>query len=40
MAAPDVTIRPLRSNERVDWEPLWEGYQAFYRVASPPRRRP
>ena len=32
MAAPDVTIRPLRPDERVDWEPLWKGYQAFYKV--------
>jgi GNAT superfamily N-acetyltransferase len=32
MAAPDVTIRPLRADERADWEPLWKGYQAFYKV--------
>src|SRR5262245_3866361 len=29
---PDVTIRPLGIDERADWEPLWEGYQAFYKV--------
>ena len=32
MAASDVTIRPLRADERADWEPLWKGYQAFYKV--------
>jgi GNAT superfamily N-acetyltransferase len=32
MAVPDVTIRPLRADERADWEPLWKGYQAFYKV--------
>jgi GNAT superfamily N-acetyltransferase len=35
MAAPDVTIRPLRADERADWEPLWKGYQAFYKVVIP-----
>jgi GNAT superfamily N-acetyltransferase len=32
---PDVTIRPLSIDERADWEPLWEGYQAFYKVVIP-----
>jgi len=32
MAASNVTIRPLRADERADWEPLWKGYQAFYKV--------
>ena len=32
---PDVTIRPLGIDERADWEPLWEGYQAFYKVVIP-----
>jgi GNAT superfamily N-acetyltransferase len=35
MAAPDVTIRPIRADERADWEPLWKGYQAFYQVVIP-----
>jgi GNAT superfamily N-acetyltransferase len=35
MPTPDVTIRPLRPDERADWEPLWKGYQAFYKVAIP-----
>jgi GNAT superfamily N-acetyltransferase len=32
MATPKVVIRPIRMDERVDWEPLWKGYQAFYKV--------
>jgi GNAT superfamily N-acetyltransferase len=35
MAASNVTIRPLRADERADWEPLWKGYQLFYKVAIP-----
>jgi GNAT superfamily N-acetyltransferase len=31
-ATPKVVIRPIRMDERVDWEPLWKGYQAFYKV--------
>ena len=30
-----VVIRPLRIDERADWEPLWKGYQAFYQVDIP-----
>lgn len=26
-------IRPLGAHERAAWEPLWRGYQAFYKVA-------
>jgi len=33
MAASDFEVRPLRVDERADWEPLWKGYQAFYKVA-------
>jgi GNAT superfamily N-acetyltransferase len=32
MAAPNATIRAIRADERGDWEPLWKGYQAFYKV--------
>ena len=32
MAASNVVIRLLRADERGEWEPLWKGYQAFYRV--------
>ena len=32
MAAPNATIRAIRVDERADWEPLWKGYQAFYKV--------
>ena len=28
-------IRPLRRDERAAWEPLWQGYQAFYGVEIP-----
>ena len=31
-----VTIRPLAPSDRADWEPLWQGYQAFYQVTIPP----
>ena len=32
MAAADIVVRPIRADERADWEPLWKGYQAFYKV--------
>jgi GNAT superfamily N-acetyltransferase len=35
MAASNLEIRPLRLDERADWEPLWKGYQLFYKVAIP-----
>jgi GNAT superfamily N-acetyltransferase len=35
MTATNVTIRPLRADERAAWELLWKGYQAFYRVVIP-----
>jgi GNAT superfamily N-acetyltransferase len=35
MAARKLEIRPLRLDERADWEPLWKGYQLFYKVAIP-----
>jgi hypothetical protein len=33
MNKSQVLIRPIRADERADWEPLWKGYQAFYEVA-------
>jgi GNAT superfamily N-acetyltransferase len=35
MAASKLEIRPLRLDERADWEPLWKGYQLFYKVVIP-----
>jgi GNAT superfamily N-acetyltransferase len=35
MGLPKIEIRPLRPDERVAWEPLWKGYQAFYKVVIP-----
>jgi len=32
MAAADIVVRPIRADERAEWEPLWKGYQAFYKV--------
>ena len=29
MAAADIVVRPIRADERADWEPLWKGYQPF-----------
>jgi GNAT superfamily N-acetyltransferase len=34
MTAP-FAIRTVGKGERVAWEPLWKGYQAFYEVALP-----
>ncbi len=30
-----VAIRPLRLDERADWEPLWKGYLDFYKTSVP-----
>src|SRR5437764_11821251 len=35
MAASKLEIRPIRRDERADWEPLWKGYQLFYKVVIP-----
>ena len=32
----DVVVRPVTSDERGDWEPLWNGYLAFYRATLAP----
>ncbi len=31
-----MIIRPLTSSERADWQPLWQGYLAFYKTVLPP----
>ncbi len=31
-----VTVRPLRPDERAAWEPLWQGYLAFYGASVAP----
>ena len=31
-ANANVAIGPVPANERADWELLWKGYQAFYKV--------
>ena len=33
---PQITIRPLRPDERAAWEPLWQGYLAFYKTSVKP----
>jgi GNAT superfamily N-acetyltransferase len=33
--AADIVIRPLRPDERADWEPLWKGYLDFYKTSVP-----
>lgn len=30
-----VTIRPLTLDDRAQWEPLWRGYQVFYKTDIP-----
>jgi GNAT superfamily N-acetyltransferase len=30
-----IEIRPVAPGERAAWEPLWLGYQAFYKVTLP-----
>jgi len=31
----DLSIRPVRPADRAGWEPLWQGYLAFYRADLP-----
>ncbi len=31
-----VSIRPVGEDERAAWEPLWQGYLAFYKTKLPP----
>lgn len=35
MPAPAIRIRPLVEADRAAWEPLWNGYNEFYREALP-----
>lgn len=30
-----ITIRPLQPTDRAAWQPLWDGYNAFYDRAGP-----
>jgi GNAT superfamily N-acetyltransferase len=30
-----ITIRPLARADRAQWEPLWQGYLAFYKTSVP-----
>ena len=32
----EVTIRPIRVDDRERWEPLWHGYLDFYRAVLAP----
>ena len=34
---PDLAIRPLRPDERADWEPLWQDYLTFYETPVSPQ---
>jgi GNAT superfamily N-acetyltransferase len=36
MSPPDLTIRPIRPDERAAWEPLWRGYLTFYESSQTP----
>lgn len=31
----DVVIRPVTADDRAAWEPLWDGYNAFYERSGP-----
>ena len=32
---PEIIIRPLKPEERLDWERLWRSYLAFYETSLP-----
>src|SRR5690606_34026776 len=36
MSEDGIVVRPLAAADRAAWEPLWQGYQAFYRISLPP----
>ncbi|GAB4109485.1 MAG: GNAT family N-acetyltransferase [Roseiflexaceae bacterium] len=31
----DIVVRPVELGDRTAWEPLWKGYQQFYKVDLP-----
>src|SRR3954447_3144146 len=31
----EIAIRPLARSDRAQWEPLWQGYLAFYKTSVP-----
>ena len=33
---PRIEVRALRPDERGSWEPLWQGYLAFYKATASP----
>ena len=35
MQIDDPVIRPVRESDFAQWQPLWRGYQEFYRVRIP-----
>jgi hypothetical protein len=35
MGVSHIEIRPLRSDERAAWEPLWKGYQPIHYQKTP-----
>lgn len=35
-ARADIVIRPLRPDERAQWEPLWQSYLTFYETKVAP----
>ena len=35
MSARTISIRELQPDDRAGWEPLWKGYQTFYKVDLP-----
>jgi GNAT superfamily N-acetyltransferase len=35
MAASEIVVRPVGSDERAAWEPLWKGYLDFYKTSVP-----
>lgn len=36
MTTSGLTLRPLTATDRAAWEPLWQGYLAFYKTSVPP----
>jgi GNAT superfamily N-acetyltransferase len=32
-----MIVRPLAASDRMDWEPLWQGYLRFYKISIPPQ---